>query len=53
MVDTSRFNGVVEVIFWYMNGIPVGALTKGDSVDKDETAFSGEPLTPISVPRRV
>lgn len=33
--------------------MPVGALTKGDRGDKVDVAFSGEPLTPTSVPRRV
>ena len=33
--------------------MPVGALNKGERGERVETAFSGEPLTPTRVPRRV
>lgn len=50
---TSKLNGVVEATFWYKNGTPRGALDRGERTESVEMAFSGWPLTPTKVPRRV
>ena len=53
LVANSAVYGVVDEIRWYRNGIPNTARRKGPSSERLDTAFSGLPLKPTSVPLRV
>jgi hypothetical protein len=45
--------GVVDVIFWYKNGIPRVIRLIGFKSRNVETVLSGSPVRPMRVPRRV
>lgn len=45
--------GVVDVIFWYRNGMPTRARRNGESMRRLDIVLSGVPEKPKSEPRRV
>ena len=52
LVEIRAVKGDVEVIFWYMKGMPDTARRKGSRSDSVETVFSALPLNPTRAPLR-